>query len=176
MIAARLRRLGIPDPLPAVLDASGNGHIGRPQFAVHLVETGVVRDLKTAYRKFLGRGKPGDVRSGWASLDEVIRWVRAAGGTPVLAHPAKYGLTKTKLRKLAREFGAAGGQALEVVCGPQSGTTTAWLARLANELGLEASCGSDFHSPAQGWSRPGGFPPLPDGVRPVWQSWQTISG
>jgi predicted metal-dependent phosphoesterase TrpH len=174
-LAARLRRLGLPDPLPDVLEASDTGYVGRPQFASYLVETGVVRDVKTAYRKFLGRGKPGDVRSGWANLDEILAWIHAAGGTSVLAHPAKYGLTKSKLRTLAREFRAAGGQALEVVCGPQSESTTSWLAGLANELGLAASCGSDFHSPIQNWSRPGGFSPLPDDVRPVWQSWQTIS-
>jgi predicted metal-dependent phosphoesterase TrpH len=173
-IAARLQRIGIPDPLPAVREAAVNGFIGRPQFAAHLVNTGVVRDVKRAYSKYLGSGKPGDVRSGWASLDEVLCWVKAAGGVPVLAHPAKYGLTKSKTRNLVREFTAAGGEALEVVCGPQTHATTCWLATLANEFALSASCGSDFHSPEQTWSRPGGFPPLPDNVSPVWQSWPTI--
>jgi predicted metal-dependent phosphoesterase TrpH len=171
-IAARLQRLGIPDLLPAVREAVGNGHIGRPQFATQLVEKGIVRDIRSAYRKYLGRGKPGDVRNVWAPLDEVLQWIHAAGGTSALAHPAKYGLTKSKIRALARDFAACGGQALEVVCGPQTDATTYWLARLANELSLAASCGSDFHSPENAWSRPGGFPRLPDDVRPVWQAWR----
>jgi predicted metal-dependent phosphoesterase TrpH len=172
-IAEKLRRLGIPDPLPAIREAAGNGYIGRPQFAAYLVDIGVVRDVKSAYRKYLGAGKPGDVRNSWATLEEVLRWIHTAGGTSVLAHPAKYGLTKSKTRALVRDFSAAGGQAIEVVCGQQADATTSWLARLANEFGLAASCGSDFHSPDQAWSRPGGFPPLPNSVRPVWQSWQT---
>ena len=172
-IAARLRRLGIPDPLPAVREAAGNGYIGRPQFAAHLVDTGIAKNVKTAYRKYLGAGKPGDVRDGWAALDEILRWIHAAGGASVIAHPAKYGLTKSRTRALAREFAGAGGQAIEVVCGPQTDATTSWLAGLANEMGLAASCGSDFHTPDHAWSRPGGFAPLPDSVQPVWQSWRT---
>jgi predicted metal-dependent phosphoesterase TrpH len=174
-IAARLQRLGIPDLLPAVRDAAANGNIGRPQFASQLVETGVVRDLRSAYRKYLGRGKPGDVRNVWAPLDQILQWIHASGGTSVLAHPAKYGLTKSKTRALARDFAACGGQAIEVVCGPQTDATTSWLAGLANELGLRASCGSDFHTPEHTWSRPGGFPRLPDDVRPVWQAWRKTS-
>lgn len=174
-IAARLQQLGIPDPLPAIRDAADNGYVGRPQFAAQLVESGVVADIRTAYRKYLGAGKPGDVRDGWAPLDEILRWIHAGGGVSVLAHPAKYGFTKSKTRTLANEFAAAGGQAIEVVCGPQTEATTSWLARLARELGLAASCGSDFHSPERAWSRPGGFPPLPATVRPVWRSWQTTS-
>ncbi len=172
-IAASLQRLGIPDPLPAVNEATANGHVGRPQFAEHLVKTGVVRDVRTAFRKYLGTGKPGDIRGGWAPLEEILQWIHAAGGISVLAHPAKYGLTKTRTRALAREFSAAGGKAIEVVCGPQPEATTTWLATLANELGLAASCGSDFHSPENAWSRPGGFPALPQNVRAVWQSWRT---
>lgn len=171
-IAAALQRRGIPDLLPAVKAAAGNGQIGRPQFAAQLVEAGIVRDLRSAYRKYLGRGKPGDVRNVWAPLSDILQWIHAAGGTSVLAHPAKYGMTKSRTRALARDFKALGGQALEVVCGPQRETTTSWLASLTDELGLAASCGSDFHTPENAWSRPGGFPRLPDEVRPVWQTWR----
>ena len=88
---------------------------------------------------------------------------------------AKYRLTKKKTRALAKAFRQSGGRGIEVVCGPQQDSTTAYLARLANELEMEASCGSDFHGPGHPWSRPGGFMPLPADVRPVWESWQTNS-
>ena len=174
-IAERLRKCGIPDPFDAVVEIAGGEYIGRPHFAEHLVATGIVKDSKTAFRKYLGAGKPGDVSHGWASLDDVVQWINSAGGTAVLAHPAKYGLTKSKTRALAKDFRQSGGRAIEVVCGPQQASTTAYLARLANELGLEASCGSDFHGPGFAWSRPGGFEPLPAEARPVWKTWQTHS-
>ncbi|HSM31643.1 MAG TPA: PHP domain-containing protein [Woeseiaceae bacterium] len=175
LIAQKLRSKGLPDMLDDVLQIAGGEPVGRPHFAEHLVRAGIVKDTRAAFRKYLGAGKPGDVRRCWASLPEVVGWIVGAGGTAVLAHPAKYGLTKTKLRALATDFRAAGGEAIEVVCGQQSANTTAHLARLANELDLAASCGSDFHHGDNAWSRPGRFPPLPQGVRPVWTTWQTYS-
>lgn len=174
-IAQRLAKCGIPDPFDAVVEIAGGSYIGRPHFAEHLVAEGIVKDSKTAFRKYLGAGKPGDVRHGWASLDEVVQWINSAGGTAVLAHPAKYGLTKSRTRALAKDFRHSGGRAIEVVCGSQQSSMTAYLARLAIELDLDASCGSDFHNPGFAWSRPGGFEPLPAGVRPIWDTWQTHS-
>ena len=161
--------------LDDILQTAGGEPVGRPHFAAHLVRAGIVKDVRTAFRKYLGAGKPGDVRHGWASLPEVVRWIVGAGGTAVLAHPAKYGLTKTKLRALATDFRAAGGTAIEVACGQQSVNTTVHLAKLANDLGLAASCGSDFHHGDNCWSRPGRFAPLPPDVRPVWTTWPTYS-
>jgi predicted metal-dependent phosphoesterase TrpH len=174
-IADRLQKCGIPDSFDAVVGNANGDYIGRPNFAAHLVSTGVVKDTKTAFRKFLGTGKAGDVRHGWAGLDEVVRWICSAGGTAVLAHPAKYGMTRSKTHALAKDFRQAGGRAIEVVCGPQQDATTAYLARLADDLGLCASCGSDFHDPEYAWSKPGGFAPLPNTVTPVWETWQTRS-
>jgi predicted metal-dependent phosphoesterase TrpH len=175
LIARRLRSQGLPDVLDAVLDIANGEPVGRPHFAEHLVRVGIVKDTRTAFRKYLGPGKPGDVRHCWASLPEVVRWIVQSGGTAVLAHPAKYRLTKTRLRALAGEFRDAGGTAVEVVCGPQSPNTTTHLAQLARDMGLAASCGSDFHHGGTRWSRPGGFPPLPEDLQPVWTAWQTHS-
>ena len=170
-IAARLQAHGVTDCLPAVQRIADSDYIGRPHFAKYLVDAGFARDTRDAFRKYLGAGKTGDVKHGWAPMEDTVAWIRSAGGTAVLAHPAKYGLTKTRLRSMARDFKDAGGEAIEVVCGPQSAKTTSHLARLANALDLSASCGSDFHSPEFSWSRPGGFPELPGDVRPVWDLW-----
>lgn len=175
LIAKRLQSKGLPNMLDDVLRIAGGEPAGRPHFAKHLVSTGMVKDARAAFRKYLGAGKPGDVRHCWASLPEVVRWILAAGGTAVLAHPAKYRLTNTRLRALATEFRAAGGTAIEVVCGPQSPNATNRLAQLSRDLGLAASCGSDFHDNGNRWSRPGGFPPLPDDLTPVWTTWPTRS-
>ncbi|MBT8099068.1 MAG: PHP domain-containing protein [Gammaproteobacteria bacterium] len=172
-IADRLTRLGIDNPFDAVCEMAGDAGIGRPHFARHLVATGVTKDTATAFRKYLGTGKAGDVRSGWAELSEVIRWIQAAGGEAVLAHPAKYKFTATKLRCLIKDFVNAGGTAIEVISGQQDSATTKKLADIATDFELAASTGSDFHHPELSWSAPGRFPALPDNIETVWTSWQS---
>jgi hypothetical protein len=170
-IAGKLTRLGIENPYAAVKALAGDAGIGRPHFAKYLVDIGKVRDVQTAFRKYLGTGKIGDVTQGWASMTEVIDWITAAGGIPVLAHPAKYKFTMTKLRALLADFRDSGGLGVEVVCGRQEPDLTKRLAAIAIDLDLLASTGSDFHHPDHKWSRPGGFPALPDNVTPVWDRW-----
>lgn len=169
-IAVRLEKAGAGDLLDAVV-ARSNGRVSRPHFAQELVERGVVKDVKTAFRRYLGAGKPGDVKQFWAPMADVCAWVRDAGGIAVLAHPDKYRLTRTRLKALVADFIACGGRGMEVVCGSQDPGVTARLGRLAVDSGLLASCGSDFHHPSQPWSRPGRFASLPSDTTPVWTAW-----
>lgn len=173
-IAIRLQKLGIPDILSAVTKLAGTSTIGRPHFARILVEHGHSKDMPAAFRKYLGNGKAGDVRHVWPSMTETIRWITQSGGTAVLAHPACYKLTATKLRELVRDFCDAGGEAIEVVSGSQRPEVTTKLAELSKDHDLSASCGSDFHHPGNRWSDLGQFPALPADITPVWEQWNTI--
>jgi predicted metal-dependent phosphoesterase TrpH len=170
-IAERLRETGIRDLLDKVSQAANGASIGRPHFAQLLVAEGVVANLKQAYRRFLGNGKAGDVRQYWADMATVVSWIRAAGGTAVLAHPGHYRLTHVRTRRLACDFVASGGQAIEVCNGVQSPGLTSKLAMLCEDLELLASCGSDFHANPSNWSDVGRFSALPGTCRPVWDSW-----
>jgi predicted metal-dependent phosphoesterase TrpH len=170
-IAARLEKLGVPEALAAAQAIAGRRAVGRPHFARHLVNTGRARDLGAAFRKYLAAGRPGYARPAWAEPGRVITWIHAAGGTAVLAHPAHYGFTRTKLGECVAAFREAGGDAMEVVTGLQGAATTALLARLCAGHGLLASCGSDYHESRPGGAEPGGFDPLPPSCVPVWQAW-----
>lgn len=160
-IAQRLEKLTRPGLLDRVALIANGGQIGRPHFARALVDDGVVKNAQAAFAKYLGAGKPGDIRGGWADLATVIGWISAAGGVAVLAHPAKYRLTRTRLASLIEDFKLAGGHAIEVISGAQDAATTTQLARLCEHYELLASQGSDFHRPGQRWSDLGRFQPLP---------------
>ncbi|MEJ2761155.1 MAG: PHP domain-containing protein, partial [Gammaproteobacteria bacterium] len=134
-IAARLEKLGIPDPLPGARAIAGKQAAGRPHFARHLVNTGKVGSLGEAFKKYLAAGKPGYCRPDWAALEQVIAWIRGAGGIAVLAHPTHYKLTRTKLDRMVAAFQEAGGEAVEVVSGLQNPEVTAFLARLCAKRG-----------------------------------------
>lgn len=142
---------------------------GRPHFARALVEGGLVKDSAMAFKKYLGSGKPGDVKAFWPELEEVVRWITEAGGIAVVAHPRKYRLTATKLRELVADFMAAGGEAIEVITSGQSSGDLGFLAELCRRQSLLASRGSDFHFPGASWCELGRIPSLPDGLRPVWE-------
>ena len=170
-ISVRLEKYGIENALPEVERIAENSYIGRPHFAQHLVNVGKVRNIKEAFRKFLGAGKPGDVKKNWAPMPKIIDWIRGAGGTAILAHPAKYGLTWTKLSTLIDAFSASGGQGIEVISGPQQLQLTERLGKLSVQKKMLASCGSDFHQPENTWSDLGRIVKLPDHCMPVWKEW-----
>lgn len=170
-IAARLDKLGVPDSLASAQAIAGHQAVGRPHFARHLVNTGKVRDMGAAFKKYLAAGKPGYCRPDWAEPAQVMDWIHTAGGTAVLAHPAQYGFTRTRLGECVAAFREAGGDAMEVVTGLQSAETTTLLAKLCTRHELLASCGSDYHESRPGGAEPGGFDPLPPSCTPVWQAW-----
>jgi predicted metal-dependent phosphoesterase TrpH len=171
-IAAKLEKAGIAGALDGARQVAGEGAVlGRPHFAKFLVAEGHCKSINAAFKRYLGAGKPGDVKQLWPSVGEAVDWIRAAGGIAVLAHPDKYKMTRTKLGRLLQEFVEAGGEAMEVVSGQQSPNTTRDMALIANRFELYASCGSDFHVPDQPWQELGGYSPLPDNCQPVWQLW-----
>jgi predicted metal-dependent phosphoesterase TrpH len=171
MIAARLEKLGFHGTLAGAQALAGSAPIGRPHFARYLVASGQSKDISTVFRRLLGSGKPGDVRSTWAELPDVIAWINAAGGVAALAHPAKYKLSNMKLTDLVTDFAAAGGGALEVISGAQTAQITQRLAQLTMRYDLQASAGSDFHRPGESWADVGSVAALPPGCRPVWHEW-----
>lgn len=140
----------------------------RPHFADWMIQAGHVQDRPEAFRKWLGAGKLGDIKQHWPSLDEVVASLRGAGGVAVLAHPWHYGFTRSRLRRLLRDFAGAGGQGLEVVNGQQPVDQVAYLGKLAEEMGFLASCGSDFHHPDSPWMALGKMTAFPLHCTPVW--------
>jgi len=168
-IAGRLAKLGIPDTLAGAQQIAGHGNnIGRPHFAEHLVNIGAARSINQAFTKFLKAGVCDSTRY-WATLPQVIRWIRDAGGVAVLAHPLKYKFSRTKFAALLDDFMEAGGLGLEVISGKQHARETEELAQICVQKQLFASCGSDFHQPDQPWAEVGSVRSLPKNCRPVWE-------
>lgn len=169
-MADGLAKVGIRGAFEGALRYVGNPDlISRTHFARFLVETGVCSDTSEVFRKFLTDGKPGFVPTVWASLGDAVRWIHAAGGVAVIAHPGRYRLTATQEYALFTEFIGHGGRAVEVVTGSHSQADYAKYAAMAQEFGLAASRGSDFHSPDESHTDLGRLPPLPSPLTPVWE-------
>lgn len=78
-----------------VLKEAGGGSIGRPHVAKVLVKMGVVKDVAEAFELFLGEGKPCYVEKEREMTPiEALKWIEAAKGVAILAHPVYYDLDK----------------------------------------------------------------------------------
>lgn len=173
-IGRRLQAVGIDGAFQGARRLSNGGLVSRTHFARHLVAQGHARDLRSVFRKFLVNGRPGHVSGQWAELGDALRWIHAAGGQAVIAHPARYRLTRSKLRRLLAEFVELGGEAMEVVSGSHSRDEYFTMAHHARHFGLLASAGSDYHGPEHPWIELGRLSPLPPGCRPVWEDWDRV--
>jgi len=169
----RLAKHGIEGAFEAALEMAGAGMITRTHFARYLTRLGLAPTVKDVFERYLVQGKPGYVPTQWADLEAVVGWIRAAGGTAVVAHPQRYRLTGTWMHRLLSEFKACGGAGLEVVSGTGGPNDIQTAADRASRFGLLASAGSDFHSPDSLWPKLGHLAELPAVVTPVWNSWAT---
>lgn len=140
----------------------------RPHFAQALVEAGYAKDKKQAFKRYLVRGKPGYIPMVWPGLDEIGKWITGAGGIAVLAHPNRYKFTRTKLSRLISEMIPEGITGIEVSTSTTDKQQSKMLGDLANQFGLLASVGSDFHSMDQPWARLGCAQELSKDLTPVW--------
>jgi predicted metal-dependent phosphoesterase TrpH len=170
-IGRRLDRHGIHDTFAGARDLASGPLVGRSHFARLLVRRGLAGSERDVFKHFLVQGKPGHVPGEWATLEEAVSWIRGAGGQAVIAHPARYGFTRTKMRTLLGEFRELGGSAVEVVSGSHSKDDAFTFARHAREQRLLASAGSDYHGPECPWLDLGRLPPLPAGCNAIWADW-----
>lgn len=171
-IAYRLQQVGIEGALEGALGYAQGNILSRTHFARFLAEKGYAKNIQSVFKHYLTQGKPGHISDRWATLEQAIAWIKNAGGIAVVAHPARYQLTRTKLVQLLGEFKECGGLALEVISGNQQPGTTALLFHLAKELDLFGSCGSDYHGPQNAWVELGRIPPFPSSCQPIWNLWQ----
>ncbi|MEW8626978.1 MAG: PHP domain-containing protein [Candidatus Thiodiazotropha sp.] len=170
-IGRKLEKAGISGAYEGALALAEGSLVSRTHFARFLVQSGIVEDERKVFKRFLVSGKPGHVPGEWATLEEAVGWIHGAGGEAVIAHPARYKMTRSKLRQLLKAFVGLQGDALEVVSGSHSRDDYINMARHAKDFDLMASAGSDFHCPENPWIALGRLPRLPEGCKPVWQNW-----
>jgi predicted metal-dependent phosphoesterase TrpH len=112
----------------------------RPHIARALVECGHVPDEPAAFARYLGDDKPAFVPRSGATPAEVVRIIAQAGGVSSLAHP---GITGED--GLISDLVSSGLDALEAYHPDHTPEDTARYLRLAGELDLAVTGGSDYH-------------------------------
>lgn len=159
----------------AVLDkAGGNAQaVGRAHIGQVLFERGEVKTVQKAFDKYLADNKPAYVAIKALTMQHGIELIHACGGRAVLAHPTRYQLSATRVRKLIGEFAQLGGDACELPATSEPISTRRMVDRSIAEHNLVTSIGSDFHGSNMPWRCLGDVPILNEDQRGIWELFNT---
>jgi len=128
-----------------VRGVSGEGSVGRLHLAKLLFKKGYVSSVYEAFVKFIGAGKSCYVRGDRISPVESISIINKAGGVAVLAHPNTMGKDEF-IPKLVK----AGLKGLEVYHSDHNEQAVNQYKKVAQDLGLLITGGSDCHGMGKG--------------------------
>ncbi|WP_392562439.1 PHP domain-containing protein [Orbus sturtevantii] len=169
-IAYKLKKVSIDDAYAQAQIYAQGDIVSRAHFARFLIANGYVKDMKHAFKKYLGKSGYAYVAPKWTTIEEAIAVIHQANGQAVLAHPSRYDFTLSKMRTLIAYFKLQAGDAIEVSQSRQTIDELNILAKCAVDFDLLASQGSDFHD-AMNYLDLGKTQPLPQSVTPIWHNW-----
>lgn len=142
----KLNELGIMISYTDVQRLAGDKFVGRPHIARAMKEAGYIKEVKDAFSKeFIGNRGKAYVPKYRLTPEEGISLIIKAEGIPVIAHPylidkgALFG--KEEIKDLM-ESGLAG---MEVYHSNHPPEVTKYYYKVAEELGLLITGGSDYH-------------------------------
>ena len=139
---ARLRELDLSiDDHVLDLSSTDDHALGRPTVARALIGAGHAASVEDAFGRLLGWGMPAYIPRSGVGPVEAIAAIRAAGGSPVLAHFAE----APSRVEVVRELAEAGLGGLEVYYRSCDAATVFAVGEVALALGLAATGGSDYH-------------------------------
>jgi hypothetical protein len=146
-LAKRLQQLGLSVRIEEV-EALGRSQTGRPHFAHLLVQKGYASGVRDAFNRYLDERAPGYVERRDPSLENVLRWIREAGGLSSWAHPARFLRDgDPPAEEMFRELAGTGLNAIEAFHSDHSAADAERFRRSAESLHLGITGGSDFHGP-----------------------------
>lgn len=163
----RLQALGVPLAWEDVAALAPTDLISRTHFAKALVKRGAASSPQDAFRRFIGDSAPGHVPLEEVPPGDAARWIREAGGVPVVAHPGR-GVPRNFIWDEAMaDLKAAGMQGLETYYPDYGPREQAYFLDLARRLDMAPSGGSDYHGehkPGQALGVGWGVLEVPDSV------------
>lgn len=122
--------------------AFAHGTIGRPHIARALLDRKYVTSVEDAFRRYL---IPCNVPKSYWPIDDAIVEIHRIGGVAVLAHPTSISREPDQLRRIVSALKDIGLDGMEVFNNMAWAQEMEFLRRLAIELELIVTAGSDFH-------------------------------
>jgi predicted metal-dependent phosphoesterase TrpH len=126
----------------AAVRALAKGALGRPHIARVLMNAGYVREMEEAFTRYL---EPCNVPKEYFPIADALAEIHRLGGVAVLAHPQSVDSDRSAIRRIVGELKALGLDGIEAHNTMGSTDDAFALERLALDLGLLATGGSDYH-------------------------------
>jgi len=122
--------------------ALAGGVIGRPHIARVLITHGHVSNMEEAFQSYL---VPCNIAKQYWPMQEAIEAIRSAKGVAVLAHPTSITRDLPLLEEIISGLKSSGLDGIEVYNSMASEAEMMFLQKLARQLDLIVTGGSDFH-------------------------------
>ena len=119
--------------------------VGKPHIAAAIVETGYCSDIETAFKKVLGSKRLEAIERKKLPPKTCIELIHKAGGLAFLAHPNSLKLSQENTFAKIKSLKNYGLDGVEAYHSSHTQKQCEKYAKIAKELGLMISCGSDFH-------------------------------
>ncbi len=171
-IGKKLEKIGVTKAYYEAKELAGTHTLTRSHFARVLINQGFAKDSREVFKKYLIHNKPGFVKTNWLEMASGIQLIKDSGGEAILAHPMRYNITASWLRRFLVAFKEAGGIGIEVVTGSSNTDEIATTAAYARRFELSGSAGSDYHGFDNTWVKLGQLAAMPESVTPVWGKWK----
>lgn len=126
----------------AEVEQLANGVMGRPHIARALLQRGYVSSMEEAFQRYL---IPCDVPKTYWPMVDALATLKRIGGVAVLAHPTSITHDLELLSTLIGQLQQVGLDGIEVYNSLATEYEMAVLQKLANNLGLLTTGGSDYH-------------------------------
>ncbi len=140
-----LNREGIDISMPELRARFSSRVITRAHFAIYIVEKEYCKEKKEAFKKYLADGAPCYIPRYKLPMEDTQELISRAGGICSIAHPVNYKMSDEEYMeffKYARSIGIGG---IEAYHSNNKPGDTEKFKKMANELGMYITGGSDFH-------------------------------
>lgn len=140
----KLNELGLKMTYEEVL-AKADGAVGRAHLARLMVEKGYAQTVKDAFNRYIATGKAGYVPRQRLAVSEGIKLITEHGGLPVIAHPGRIQMDPSSLPSCLRRWREKGLMGIEAYHPSHTDYQCIRFTRLASQIGLFVTGGSDYH-------------------------------
>ncbi len=144
-VIEKLKDLGFDVSLEEMLEFTTSPVTGRSQIARVMIKKGYVSSVKEAFEKYLRFGSPAYVKRKSLSAEKAIEIIKKSGGKAILAHLNQTKLPDEDLYVLLTELKQLGLDGVEGYYTEYSDDMNIRYRKIADDLGLIISGGSDFH-------------------------------